>query len=240
MPILSDARLGSFGNFYTHFEGCFPTQEDRHAAACELAGPDPADPPDILHPSHNVLATHWAEPNDELVRRADYIFRLKGIINISTRLPVLVFTRGTPEDILDPDEEDLSDDVEATFGLVHKEDYEISFGGNVTETGKHRMGIPPPNLGFRVQVPVEDAHGISVDALDRVAHLQPHQSQVQRLTVYAGAVSLRKSERHYLRTRQLCEPHVVAGHTVCHRVLNALAEKTIGKDRRPMTQLINI
>jgi hypothetical protein len=154
------------------------------------------------------------------------------------RAPLLVFTEGTPAEVIDPDNDRLTEDVELAFGIAREAEYHIDFSSRRGTSGPGREGMPPPYLGFEVMIPVYNIHTMAAEAEEEWACKVEHQTGAERkLTVYAGTVTLRAEQAYYRRTRRVEECEVVVGRSACRKVLLALKAKTRGPQRSQIPQL---
>ena len=237
MRVISEYHTGTFSNFYEAFESRFPSPDARLDAARMLVPGPGHELPSPEHLSHNILAARWGEESEVLQGAANFLFRLKAIVNMR-RAPMLVFSRGTAEDILDKNEESLSDDVEIDLGVTSQGIYDLGFGGSTRPGAKSRTGLEAPFLSFRVRVPVWRPARIKVDMLEPVCVIEPPESREAMLPVHLGAVSLDPDIQNYHRTKKIAERSVVIGHAACFQVFKALSRKTTGADADDLVKLI--
>lgn len=237
MRVISEYHTGTFSNFYEVFESRFPNPASRLDAARRLVPGPSHELPSPEHLSHNILAARWGEEPEVLQGAANFLFRLKSIVNMR-RAPMLVFSTGTAEDILDRNEDSLTDDVEIDLGVTSQSIYDLGFGGSVKPGAKSRSGLEAPFLSFRVRVPVWRPARIKVDMLEPVCVIEPPECREAMLPVHIGAVSLDPDIQNYHRTKKIAERSVVIGHKACVQVFKALTYKTTGADVGDLVKLI--
>jgi hypothetical protein len=236
MPITTDINTGTYDDFYKKFQQRFPTEQERHEAALEIADPSVGWLPSA-YPINNVLASHWGDTPAQSRQTADFLFRARGAITIEKYAPLLIFSEGSPLDVTDPDKDRLAEDVEIAFGFTRDAEYCLDFRSRRGRSGPGRMGVPPPYLGVDVMLPVSDVRTMVSTTEDRVCRVEQRRGADQKLTVYAGTVTLRADQHHYRRTRKVEEYPVVVGRSACRKVLQALKEKTIGPERSRIPKL---
>lgn len=208
---------------FTDFETAFPTEDARHDAAFQLAGPSQLVP-EVTHMSRNMIAAHWGDDMDQRRTLSDLIHDFKDSIESNLLAPVLVVKAGDLEDVLVAGNDRLQHPVELDWGIVSGDELTHGFAGNVSSRGRSRMGVKPPHLGFGIRIPIKKHHTISADVLGDCS-VEPKEPTESLVPVYVGTVTLDRNVDY--RTHRKIDQRVVAfGRILCTNLLERLQQKT--------------